>query len=84
MITVKTRDLKRLILKAGLTQAAFSKKIGVTQGYVSQLLMGKRSVSAPTAKAITESLGCTFDDVFEVAKERGLEYGERCYLETGC
>ena len=66
MITVRTSKIKGLIVRAGLTQVAFASKIGVTQGYASLFLSGRRGISPPIAKEITAVLKCEFDDVFEV------------------
>ena len=69
MITVKTAALNERMIKTGYTGAELSRATGITRGYISQMLNGKRSILPPTAKKICDALGCVFDDVFEI-KER--------------
>ena len=69
MITVKRRELKERMIKAGLTGAGLAKKAGITQGYVCLILNGKRTVLPPTAKKICDVLFCNFDDVFFIGWE---------------
>lgn len=66
MIHVKCKPLKILMLRLGITGIELSKQVGITQGYISQILSGKRSPSAPIAKHILSVLGCEFDDIFEI------------------
>ena len=52
------------MIRTGYTGAGLAKATGLTQGYMSFVLRGKRTVLPPTAKKICKALGCEFDDVF--------------------
>ena len=69
MIIAKTKAMKSYMNKQGFTGASLARKVNMSQPYVCQIINGRKSVLAPTAKVIYDALGCKFDDVFEV-KER--------------
>jgi len=66
MITIKKNKLSEHMVKAGFTGAGLARAARISQGYVCQVMNGKRAILAPTAKKICDALGCNFDDVFEI------------------
>ena len=69
MIIAKGKELKERIIKAGLTGVGLAKAAGVSQGYVCQIINGKRTILPPTAKKICDTLNCNFDDIFIIRQE---------------
>ena len=49
----------------GMTQEAFAKLLGVTQGAVSQWESGERKPDIIMVKRISQILGCTTDELLE-------------------
>lgn len=50
--------IRRLRTKEGMTQEELAKKVGVTQGYISQLEAGtKKDIGAKVALRLAEALG---------------------------
>ena len=66
MITVKQAELRSSMIRKGFTGKGLAKAAGLTQGYMSFVLRGKRKILPPTAKRICDVLGCEFDDVFQI------------------
>ena len=66
MIVVKREEILEKMIRAGLTRVGLAKKSGITQGYISMIINGKRLILAPTAKKIVEALNCEFDDIFYI------------------
>jgi transcriptional regulator with XRE-family HTH domain len=67
LITVKFKDKKDIMLKIaeeGISLREFSRKSGISQGYLSQLLSGERKPSPVVAKKLAESLGLNMKDIF--------------------
>ena len=64
-VRIKTKHFLELIARNHWTQNGFGLLAGLTSGHLSQLVRGKRNVSAPTRKKILTQLeGTTFDDIF--------------------
>ena len=66
MIITDTNKLKEVMTRKGFTGAGFAKASGISQCYVVQILQGKRTILAPIAKKICDTLECDFDDVFSI------------------
>jgi len=67
MVQVKTKELSEYMIRAGFTGAGLARAAGITQGYMSQILNGRRPVlMPPTAKKICDALECDFDVLFEI------------------
>ena len=64
MITAKKAELQSKMVRAGYTGKSLAKASGITQGYMSFIMRGKRQILPPTAKKICDALECEFDDVF--------------------
>ena len=67
MITIKAEELKTRMIHEGFTGAGLAKATNITQGYICQILNGKRAIRPPTAKKICDVLNCKFDDIFRIA-----------------
>jgi len=57
---------KVLIAEKGYTLRTYSKVIGISHPYLSQVLNGKRNPSATTAHKIASGLGLKVDDLFNI------------------
>ena len=66
MIVAKTEHIKGRMARKGYTGVELAKAVGITQGYVAQVLSGKKTIRATTAKKICEVLHSNFDDIFDV------------------
>lgn len=58
------KNLRRLRLKAGYTQRAFGKKLGVSQTAVSKLEVSFNKPHNPTIGRIMKVLNCTREELF--------------------
>jgi transcriptional regulator with XRE-family HTH domain len=66
-VAVKQTEVERLLTKRNLSQNAFAERLGISSGYMSQLMRGSRYPSAELRAKILRSLKkITFDDVFEI------------------
>ena len=59
------RKLKILRVMRGLTQAALARKLGITQGAVSQWEVGNSFPSFPVLRKLADVLGVAVDDLIE-------------------
>lgn len=57
--------LKKMRLKAGMTQEIVAKKLGLTQGAVSQWETGESAPNAKWIPKIAALYGCTVDELFK-------------------
>jgi transcriptional regulator with XRE-family HTH domain len=64
------RNVKRLRIAAGLTQAALAERMGVDRAYVSGLEMGQRNPTVVTLWHITKALGVGLQAFFDEDKAR--------------
>jgi transcriptional regulator with XRE-family HTH domain len=59
-------EVKRHIARLNLSQNELARKLGLTSGFMSQLLNGKRFAGAETRRRIMEALPqASFDELFE-------------------
>ena len=63
-------NIKKYRKKAGFTQAAAAKKLGVSSNAVSQWETGTRSPSVTRLRLIAELFGCRIDDLLSLATEK--------------
>jgi len=69
-VVLRQRELERLLTKRNLSQNAFAERLGISSGYMSQLMRGSRYPSAELRAKILRSLrNSTFDDVFEIVED---------------
>ncbi|MBB3868702.1 helix-turn-helix transcriptional regulator [Caldifermentibacillus hisashii] len=54
------------LIRKGFSQRQFSKKIGISEAYLHQIINQKKNPSPAVAKKITEHLELDFDDIFTV------------------
>ncbi|MFZ0150948.1 MAG: helix-turn-helix transcriptional regulator [Xanthobacteraceae bacterium] len=59
------RNVQRLRIKAGLSQAALAERMGVDRAYVSGLELGQRNPTVVTLWHIAEALGVKLSHFFE-------------------
>jgi transcriptional regulator with XRE-family HTH domain len=64
------RNVKRLRLAAGLTQAALAERMGVDRAYVSGLELGQRNPTVVTLWHLTKALGVSFPAFFDEERPR--------------
>lgn len=64
------KNVKRLRLAAGLTQAALAERMGVDRAYVSGLELGQRNPTIVTLWHITKALGIGLRMLFDEDEPR--------------
>ena len=64
------RNVKRLRMAAGLTQAALAERMGVDRAYVSGLELGQRNPTIVTLWHISKALGVGLQTFFDAEKKR--------------
>jgi len=73
-VLVRQREVERFLTKRNLSQNAFAERLGISSGYMSQLMKGNRYPSAGLRARILHSLKkINFDDVFEIVDNDELE-----------
>jgi transcriptional regulator with XRE-family HTH domain len=65
------RNVRRLRIASGLTQAELAERIGVDRAYVSGLELGQRNTTILTLWHIAEGLGTKLQSFFEERIARG-------------
>lgn len=66
-VKVKTNNIERLLARRNLSHNAFAERLGISGGYMSQLVRGERYPSAELRGRILRTLrNVTFDEVFEI------------------
>lgn len=69
LVNLKNRELKEILARKNLSQNHFAIKLGVSSGYLSQLMSGIRNPSADLRKKILAELkmdDSRFDEIFEL------------------
>ena len=67
MLKITIKDLVEIkveIAKRGKSLRSFSKEVGVSQGYLSQILSGKKRPSPKVAYKIANGLNLNIDEIF--------------------
>jgi transcriptional regulator with XRE-family HTH domain len=64
------RNVQRLRIEAGLSQAALAERMGVDRAYVSGLELGQRNPTIVTLWHIAEALGVKLQSFFNEEKPR--------------
>lgn len=67
MINIELKDRKKILIslaKQGNNVTSFSKKIGVSNTYISQILNGKKNPSVKMAHKIANELDLDVEEVF--------------------
>lgn len=57
--------LPELLVSKIWTQAEFARRLGISQGFLSQVIAGKRYFSYPVAAKAAWLLDCTMEDLHE-------------------
>lgn len=88
-VLVRQREVERFLAKRNLSNNAFAERLGISSGYISQLMRGERYPSAELRARILRSLrGVSFDDIFKIvdadeAREKE-ERNERSAIDAEC
>jgi transcriptional regulator with XRE-family HTH domain len=64
------RNVQRLLVKAGLSQAALAERMGVDRAYVSGLELGQRNPTILSLWHVAEALGVKLQHFFQEEKPR--------------
>ena len=68
-VNLKARSIASRLARKGMTQNSFAREVGITTGFMSQLLHGVRRPGPSTRAKILAApsmKGLEFDDLFEV------------------
>jgi len=68
-MNLKTDSVAMRLVRRGTTQNAFAREVGVTSGFMSQMLSGMRCPGPATRRKIMAApsmKGFTFDDLFDI------------------
>lgn len=78
-IILKSRsEVLIMIAKKGKNISHFAKEIGVSNGYLSQILNGKRNPSAVVAYKIAKGINLEINDVFIINHKEGEGQNAEC------
>lgn len=75
-VVLKTRVLRRHILRCLPSQAELAREVGISTGYCAQILAGNRSPSGTVRLKLLEVTGLAFDDLFVIEGSDELDGGE--------
>lgn len=62
-------NLKKIRLSRSMTQEQLASKVGITQSNLSRIENGDVQISLKLAKALSEALNCTMDELIGEPKE---------------
>jgi putative transcriptional regulator len=66
-VKLKKEVVRLALARKNLTQNELARRLGISSGYMSQIMTGYRHPSAAVRRLILRHLrGCSFDDLFEV------------------
>ena len=65
-VEVKARAIRELMARLSLTQNGLAGLLGITSGYLSLILRGRRRPSAALRERMMHVLQASFDDLFYV------------------
>ena len=69
-VRVRQGEVERFLIRRNLSRNAFAERLGISSGYMSQLMQGSRYPSAELRARILRSLkNIKFDDVFEIVDD---------------
>lgn len=69
-IRIRESTLRNVLLRKNLSQNWLAHRLGISTGYMSQLMSGRRSPSAELREQmLTQFVSMTFDDLFEITEE---------------
>ena len=73
-VLVKQREVERFLTRHNLSQNAFAERLGISSGYMSQLMRGTRYPSAELRAKIIRSLKyINFDEIFVIVDDGELK-----------
>lgn len=69
-VLIRQREVEQFLIRRNLSQNAFAERLGISSGYMSQLMRGNRYPSAELRAKILRSLkNIKFDEVFEIVDD---------------
>lgn len=72
-VSVGRSRLPELLARRGISQAEFSRRLGVTESFISQVIKGKKQFSYEMAKNASMILWCAMDDLHVWEETTGSE-----------
>ena len=67
-VFIKDIPLRRLLIRNNFSQNSFAVEVGISSGYISQIITGVRNTGPDLRKKILEKLNVKFDDLFEIVE----------------
>lgn len=64
IVGLKRKEVKKRLARKNISLNGFARKLGISSGYMSQLMCGIRHPSPKLRQSISDYLGCEFDDIF--------------------
>lgn len=69
-VLIRQREVEQFLIRRNLSQNAFAERLGISSGYMSQLMRGSRYPAAGLRARILRSLkNIKFDEVFEIVDD---------------
>jgi len=66
-VAIRQNEVEQLLTRRNLSRNAFASRLGISSGYMSQLMRGSRYPSAKLRAKFLRSLrNANFDDIFEI------------------
>ena len=65
-VRIRTREVYELLERLNMSQNRLAELAGLTSGYLSMILTGKRTASPDARWRIQQALGVEFDAIFEM------------------
>lgn len=59
-------DLRQRIIKKGFSIRAFAREVEIDEGYANQIVTGNRNPGPDKAKKISDFLGTSFEEIFDL------------------
>lgn len=66
VVDLKSKELGQRLARKNVSQNWLARKLGISSGYMSQLMCGVRHPSPKLRQTIMDFFGCEFDDVFSI------------------
>jgi transcriptional regulator with XRE-family HTH domain len=65
-VKLKSSAVQRVMAKRNMSQNVLAMRVGISSGYISQLMCGTRHASPMVRQKMLDSLGLSFDEVFTI------------------
>jgi transcriptional regulator with XRE-family HTH domain len=64
IVDLKRIDIGKRLARKNISQNSLAQKLGISSGYMSQLMCGVRHPSPQLRQLFLDYFGCEFDDIF--------------------